>query len=168
MAWIRRRGSSFGLLESYREGRKVKQRYLRTLTSAEAEALCTKPEPTPTPEPSPLRTAITPAVIPHLQLAIDIHAPMVPTALPPVDTTPPRLPASPLTGRERCQMCDRRLPLGGALCLKCTGALLQRPEAPLCEGCQRQMRFGGWQQRFCCQGCLAGSSHAQDCSLGHV
>ena len=81
MAWIRRRGNSFALLESYREGGKVKQRYLRTLTPAEAEALCTKSEPTPTPEPLPLSTAITPAVVSHLQSAIDIHALMVPTAL---------------------------------------------------------------------------------------
>jgi hypothetical protein len=167
MAWIRRRGNSFALLESYREGRKVRQRYLRTLTLAEAEALRTHSETTPTSEPLPLSTAIISAVVPHLQSAIDSHALMVPTALPPVDTMPPRLPAPSLTGRERCQMCDVWLPLGGALCPKCTGALLQRPEPSICEGCQRPMRVGGWRQRFCCQGCLAGSSHAEDCSLGN-
>jgi hypothetical protein len=139
MAWIRRRGNSFALIESYREGGKVKQRYLRTLTSTEAEALHTKSDPTPTREPLPFSVGIAPAVVSHLPSAIDIHALMVPTALPPVDTTPPRVPASPLTGRERCQMCDNRLPLGGVLCSKCTRALLQRPEAPLCEGCHRQM-----------------------------
>jgi hypothetical protein len=168
MAWIRRRGNSFALLESYREGGKVKQRYLRTLTPVEAEALRTKSDPTATPEPLPLSTAITPAVIPNLQSAIDIHALMVPAALPPVDTTPLRLPSPPLTGRERCQMCDKRLPLGGALCTKCTGALLRRPEVPICEGCQRWIRLGGWQQRFCCQGCLVGSSHCKDCSLRYL
>ena len=168
MAWIRRRGSSFALLESYREGGKVKQRYLRTLTPVEAETLRKKSDPTPTPEPLPRSRAITPAVIPNLPSARDIHVLMVPTALPHVDTMPPRLSAILLTGRERCQMCNRQLPLGGVLCFKCTRASLRRPEAPLCEGCHRQMRFGGWQQRFCCQGCLAGSSHCEDCSLGHV
>jgi hypothetical protein len=168
MAWIRRRGNSLALLESYREGEKVKQRYLRTLTPAEAEALRTKSDPTPPPEPLPFSTGIAPAVVSHLQSPIDIRALMVPTVLPPVDTMPLRLPAPPLTGRERCQMCDKRLPLGGVLCSKCTRALLQLPEPPICKGCQRQMRFGGWQQRFRCQGCLAGSSHCEDCSLGHV
>jgi hypothetical protein len=166
MAWIRRRGNSSALLESYRQGGKVKQHYLRTLTPVEAEALRTKSDPTPPPEPLALSLGIT--AVSHPQSAIDIHALMVSRALPPLDTTPPQLSASPLTGRERCQMCNRQLPLGGVLCLKCTRALLQRPEAPLCEGCQRQMRFSGWQQRFCCQGCLAGSFHAQDCSLGYV
>ena len=125
MAWIRRRGSRFALLESYREGGKVKQRNLRTLTLAEVEALSMKSKPTPTPEPFPLSTGITRPIVSHPQSTIDIHTFIVPAALPPVDTTPPRLPASPLTGRERCQMCDNRLPLGGVLCSKCTGALLR-------------------------------------------
>jgi hypothetical protein len=168
MAWIRRRGNSFALIESYREGGKVKQRYLRTLTSTEAEALHTRSDPTPTPEPLPFSIGIAPAVVSHPQSTIDIHAIMVPTALLPVDTTPHRVPASPLTGRERCQMCDNRLPLGGVLCPKCTGALLVRAGSSVCERCQRVIRFGGWQQRFCCSGCLAGSSHTQGCSLGDV
>lgn len=168
MAWIRRRGNSFALLESYRVGGKVKQRYLRTLTPVEVEALGTKSEPTPTPERFPLSAGITRVVVSHLQSTIDIHTLIVPVALPPVDTTPPHLPASPLTGRERCQMCDNRLPLGGVLCSKCTGALLVRPGPAVCERCQRVRRFGGWQQRFCCSGCLAGSSHTQGCSLGDV
>jgi hypothetical protein len=168
MAWIRRRGNSFALLASYREGEKVKQRYLRTLSPTEAEALRTKSDHKPTPEPLPFSTGITSPVVSHQQSTVNTHALIVPTALPPVDTTPPRPPTPPLTGQERCQMCDKRLPSGGVLCLTCTRALFQRPEAPRCEGCQRRVPFGGWQQRFCCQGCLAGSAHCEDCRLGCV
>jgi hypothetical protein len=47
MAFVRRRGNSYALIESYREGSKVKQRYVRTLTPAEAEALIARAEPPP-------------------------------------------------------------------------------------------------------------------------
>jgi hypothetical protein len=37
MTFVRRRGGSYALIVSYREGGKVKQRYVRMSTSAEAE-----------------------------------------------------------------------------------------------------------------------------------
>jgi hypothetical protein len=121
MAWIRRRGNSYSLIESFRENGKVRQRYLCTLTPAEAEALRGKLDHTPRPAPSAIRTGINPWIIPHSLPPIDINGPAMPTAPSPIDTTLPRLPAPPLTGRERCQMCELWLPLGGRLCPECTG-----------------------------------------------
>jgi len=39
VAFVRKCGNSYALIESYREGGKVKQRYVRTLTPAEAEVI---------------------------------------------------------------------------------------------------------------------------------
>jgi hypothetical protein len=165
MAWIRRRGNSFALIESYREGGKVKQRYVRTLTHAEAQAWLAASGRGPVATPTP------PCEAPCLPIPLHPPAPLVPpdTTPPgvqlPADAMPRRSLASPVRPPSWCQMCGAWLPLGGALCPRCTGALVRRPAPSVCEGCQGRMQFGGWRQRFCCRGCLAGQPHTEGCAL---
>jgi hypothetical protein len=113
MAWIRRRGNSFALIESYREGGKVKQRYVRTLTHAEAQAWLAASGRGPVATPTP------PCEAPCLPIPLHPPAPLVPpdTTPPgvqlPADAMPRRSLASPVRPPSWCQMCGAWLPLGG-------------------------------------------------------
>jgi hypothetical protein len=166
MSWIRRRGNSYALVESHRENGKVRQRYVRTMTKAEAEAWLAASGRRSVPQPSSVREEPAPPIRPPPpvpRVSPDTTPPVMPS---PTAIAPGRSPAPPVIRPAWCQMCDVWLALGGALCPRCTGALVRRPELSVCEACQRRIRFGGWQQRFCCQGCLLGQSHTQYCGLG--
>lgn len=165
MSWIRKRGNSYALIEGFREHGKVKQRYVRTLTREEAEALMAVkgqcPDPVP---PRVMHETVAPVQPPPASspLRHDTTAAIAPSSL---DTTAPQAPSPPPIEQTWCQRCGKLLALGGTLCGQCTGAYLLQPPPPVCERCRQQIPYGGMGQRFCCQGCLTGQSHSEDCDL---